>query len=266
MARIVFLQDTLGFVGSDLHTRYIRGIENCTIRLAQSFAGQGHEVVAFTEDSRSEECDGVQWKPLSVANAHREVDLAISNNNPVLFDKIRAKQRVLWVHNPTNLWRLVKRKHFGAALRYRPRAVMGSNDVREAIPWSVPFRERIVIPHGVGNVFLGQITPRTPPPPIAIFLSMTYRGLAPVIEMWRDHVMPKVPEAKLIVVAAPDDAYVSEALSIPGVSLQPRFPDPRDLAAFMVKARVHLFPGHRDETFCNVAAECSARGVPLFRT
>ncbi len=263
MARIAFLQDDLAYIGSDLHTRYLRGIENCTIRLSRGFARLGHDVTVFTEDERRETCDGVQWMPLNAAKSQGRFDLIIANNNPVLFDQAQGENRVVWVHNPTKPWRLIKKKRFGAMLRYRPAAVMGSDDVRRAISKAVPYAKRHVIQHGVGDVFLEHTKPRTPPPPVAIFLSMTYRGLGPVVEIWRDHVLPRLPDARLIILAAPEDRHVDEALELKGVSLQARFPDPRDLAVFMAQARVHLFPGHRDETFCNAAAEASACGVPL---
>lgn len=140
---------------------------------------------------------------------------------------------------------------------------MGSDDVRRTIPKAVTYSKRIVIPHGVGDVFPAQTKMRDTPQPVAIFLSMTYRSLGSVVDIWRNHILPHPPDARGIILEEPSDRHVDEALALPGVSLQSRFPDPLDLAQFMVRARVHLFPGHRDETFCNAAAESLACGVPL---
>lgn len=263
MTHIAFLQDGLQYVGSDLHTRYIRGIENCTIRLARGFACAGHQVSAITDDPREEECDGVTWRNWSNIDDLGSFDLAISNNSAVPFNRVTTERKVIWVHNPTNAHRLIKKKVYGALLKHRPPAVMGSHDVRVKIPWTVPFKTRSVIQHGVGDVFMAHRTPRTPPPPVAVFLAMTYRGLKPVLEGWRDIIAPAAPEARLVVIAAENDLHCDLARSLPGVEVRDRYPDPEDLAAFLATARVHLFPGHRDETFCNVAAESSACGLPL---
>lgn len=263
MARIALLQDGLEYIGSDLHTRYIRGIENCTIRLARGFARAGHEVWAITDDPREETCDGVTWRNWSNIGDLGKLDLAISNNSAVPFNRVDTDKKVIWVHNPTNAHRLIKKKVFGALLKHRPPAVMGSDDVRKKIPFTVPYKSRSVIQHGVGDVFLAHREKRPPPPPVAVFLAMTYRGLKPVLEGWRDVIAPAAPDARLVVIAQHDDIHCDFGRTLPGVEIKDRFPDPEDLAKFIASARVHLFPGHRDETFCNVAAESSACGLPL---
>ena len=216
MARIALLQDDLPYVGSDLHTRYIRGTENCTIRLARGFARDGHDVWAYTPDPREEDYDGVHWRNWSAADPGQPFDLAISNNSAIPFDQITAQCKVVWTHNPTNAHRLIKKRKFGAMLRHRPHAVMPSNDVKGRIPWTVPFRSRTVIQHGVGDTFLKHATQRPPPAPIAVFLARTYRGLGPVVEAWRDVIAPACPDARLVVIAGEGDEHTDAVRNLPG--------------------------------------------------
>jgi glycosyltransferase involved in cell wall biosynthesis len=103
-----------------------------------------------------------------------------------------------------------------------------------------------------------------PPAPLAVFLSQAYRGLAEVIAVWRGFVAPAMPEARLsaFVQAREIERYRDLARGEASIAIGPLVANAA-IPEVLRGARVVLAPGHRSETFCLVAAEAAAMGVPV---
>lgn len=186
-------------------------------------------------------------------------DLAIAVNDARLLPP-RAARQALWLHNEVTFRRELRRRRLPALLRHRPDAVFLSEGQRRAASRLLPFRRRLVIPHGLGAAYLAETAPRPPPPPLALFTSQPYRGLAELLDLWRTAIAPAVPQARLEARIAA--AHLAEFAAPPGATLAPRLPN-AEMPALLRTARVLLAPGHVSETFCLAAAEAIALGVPV---
>ena len=71
-------------------------------------------------------------------------------------------------------------------------------------------------------------------------------------------IAPKVPDAKLMVFTRlpKDSDYSVDQLGEAGVIFMPRVSQ-SDLAKHLRQARIMIYPGYEDETFCSAAAEAS---------
>lgn len=257
MAKIVFLEPGGSYSGSMLGTGDLRGTQNTTILLAESLAARGHVVECITKVAGGE-CNGVSW--LS-APSRASYDLAISNRYPNALDLVNADKKCLWVRNPLNRWSRFK-KSIRGILRHRPAAVVLSDYQLNTTPRIYPFSGRYVIEHGTDDIFLGRPEARKAPKPVAVFASYAYRNLKIVIDMWKKHIHPNLPEAELHLFCK--EADLTEYTGLENYNIIVRGQVPRDdLIAFHKQSRLLIYPGHPEETFCNVAHEATACGLPI---
>jgi glycosyltransferase involved in cell wall biosynthesis len=219
------------------------GTEQAVLNLAATLGARGHAV--------------------SVGTGAAEADISVAVNDATLL-RGASGLPVIWFHNEVSLWREWRRGRLPALWRHRPVAVfLGARQAAMA-PALPVFRRRVVIGHGVPEAVLRAAPAGSPPAPQAVFLSQAYRGLAEVISVWRRLVAPAMPGARLsaFVQAREVGRYRALALGEASIAIEPRVGNAA-IPEVLRGARVVLAPGHRSETFCLVAAEAAAIGVPV---
>jgi hypothetical protein len=220
------------------------GTEQAVLNLAAALRSRGHIVSVGSK-----------------ATAGADISVAV---NDARLLKGAPGLPVVWFHNEVSLWREWRRGRLPALWRQRPVAVfLGARQAAWA-PALPVFRRRVVIGHGVPEAVLGAAPADEVPAPHAVFLSQAYRGLAEVIAAWRRHVAPAAPGARLsaFVQAREVERYRALAGSEASIAVGHRVGN-ADIPEVLRGARVVLAPGHRSETFCLVAAEAAAMGVPV---
>jgi len=192
-----------------------------------------------------------------------EADIHVAINDAGLLPA-GAGPCAVWFHNEVGLWRETRRGRLAALARHRPVAVFCGHGQAAATSRLLPFRARAVIPHGLPQSVIDSAPAGSPPPPQALFVSQAYRGLTDVIALWRAHIAPACPQARLSAYTAPADLPRFQALgaATPSIAILPRIANAA-MPALLRGARVLLAPGHRSETFCLSAAEAIAMGVPV---
>jgi glycosyltransferase involved in cell wall biosynthesis len=269
--RIVMADAGLPFDGLTPRERPLGGAESAFVALAEALAARGAEVVAYARDARPLEHERVVWRPFFGPDlAAERGDLLIANRDPKLIAAATIRRKAFWLHNPAGF--LAKPRYLVALLAHRPALVFaGPAHARTAPRW-LPLH-RVQIPLGVEAPFLR--TERTPgiPEPRALFVSNATRGLAPLLALWRERILPRAPGARLIVHSGPGvyaaagakaeamTAVLTEAAQTPGVAVAAPLPK-ADLARAWAAARLLIYLGDPGETFCLAVAEAQAMGVP----
>jgi hypothetical protein len=266
--KIVMADAGLAFDGLTPQERPLGGAESAFVALAEAFAALDHEVAAFTRGARDIRHKGVSWAPLPLALP--AADLFIANRDPKLIGARRLGKQVFWLHNPAQF--LMKPRYLAPLLRHWPTLVFAGHAHAATAPVWLPFKKAL-IPLGVEAPFLE--TPRNSgaPPPRAVFTSNPLRGLAPLLDLWRDQILPAVPEAQLHIFSGPA-VYASEgkkadqmaailraAADAPGVVMRQPLPKAA-LAQELTNGRLLAYFGDVGETFCLAVAEAQAMGVP----
>ncbi len=269
MAAIVLADDGLVFDGAMIDERPLGGAETAFAALAAALAARGHQVQAFARGARRLVHQGVRWAPTEDGVADH-ADLYVANRGHRVLGFCRGARRMaFWIHNPAAY--LLKWRYQVPLLRRRPVLVFAGRYHAGTYPaWGMG-GERRIVPLGVSAAFLGW--PERPPPaaPIAVFTSNPLRGLDRLADLWSARVLPQVPRARLLVFAgaavygdprlaarmAPVLAHARAA----GAELLDPLPKPA-LAAALAAARVFVYGGDREETFCLAAAEAQAMGLP----
>ncbi len=271
MAKIAFLDDSFPFTGASLREGPLGGIQTATVMLAETLAARGHQVAVHGMVASDEKHNEVLYRPLFTPWGE-SYDLVVANCVAKLFPEVEGKKRALWMHGPAKYMR--KPRHLWPYLRFAPSLVFVGEYHRSTWPKWIPAFRPTIIPHGVGEPFIDAAPMEMPPPPHAIFLSNPRRNLGWVLEVWKDHIHPAMPEAQLHIYAGRsnygsrrddklDKALTQvEAYADKGVLRHDPLPKAQ-LVRALQDSRVMLYRGDLGETFCFAAAEAQAVGVPL---
>ncbi len=271
--RIILLDCiTTPYNGKIVREKAIGGIATCTACLAEALAKTGHDVTVLNnlEALQNGEHFGVKWHNENTIDPTQAFDIAIANNDAKLFDTVKAKHHVIWLHNRVLLEKTIRKGRLLPLLKYRPTAVFLGEKQKKNTHILHPFRKRLVIAHGLPEAFLQQNTTETAKPAQqALYCSQAYRGVAEMIELWVKYIHPECPDAEF-------KAYIGDEfpqdLSSKGMSrkdlaranirIMPKV-SKAELVEDLERSRMMLYPGHKDETFCLAAAEASALGIPI---
>lgn len=256
-----FLDPYAAYDARDFKTGSVSGTESCTLLIAEALARRGHRVTVANKLSAPVEVNGVRYLPLGDIGKLEPGTIAVSNNSISALGAAPTRRRVVWGHLDLRLRRLVNRGDLYAAYTIRPHLVVPSRYSAKRTQAVVPFRSRTIIEHGIDATFLQPPASSTAPPPIAVFASQPGRNLDMVLSAWREYIRPRLPKARLRLYfprsTMSDGLSAEEGIEIAGSVSKPQ------LAEAYRGARVMIYPGHKEETFCNAAAEAIASGVPV---
>ena len=236
------------------------GTEQAVIALTGALAARGHRVSVAGASQTARGLGGVAWLAPGQVPA---TDITVAINDARLLPPA-AGVAAVWFHNEVEFWREARKRRLSALWRHRPQAVfIGTDQARQATRL-LPFASRTIIPYGLPDRVLHAPAAPSPPGPHALFTSQAYRGLRAVIGMWRRHVLPAAPGARLsaYIDAADVPGYQALAAGAPSIRIRSRIGNAAVLDVLR-DSRVLLAPGHRAETFCMAAAEAVAMGVPV---
>jgi glycosyltransferase involved in cell wall biosynthesis len=203
----------------------------------------------------------VRYLPLSSVGTLEPDTIAVSNNSVSSLAAASTRRRVVWAHLDLRLRRLANRGDLFAVYRIRPHLVVPSKYSAGRTQAIVPFRSRTIIEHGIDATFLHPAVSSEAPPQVGVFASQPGRNLDMVLAAWREHIRPRLPNARLRLYF-PRSQMRAGLGSEQGVEIVGSV-SKSELAKAYRGARVLIYPGHKEETFCNVAAEAIASGVPV---
>jgi len=218
--------------------------------------------------------NGVDWRPIA-DGVPESCDLYIGNRGHRLIGlSPHARRRAFWLHNPGGY--LSKPRYLWPLLRYRPTLVVTGTYHASTVPAWIPGGGRAVIPYGLGTEYRAA-EPRTDvPPPVAIFTSNPLRGLDWLLDLWTRRIEPAARGAELHIFAGPQvygavgarkagemRAVLDRANALGARGVRCHAPVPKSaLVGKLRAARVMLYRGDPNETFCLAVAEAQALGLP----
>ena len=279
MARIVIADDGIEFDGRTPLERPLGGAESSLINLAEALAARGHDVIACTNCREEIVHRGVNWTPIhkdrDYGGLPAAADLYIANRGDRLIDLMPgARRTAFWIHNPAAY--ILKWRYLAKLWRTRPVIVfIGSYHAATCPKW-LPDGGRATIPYGISKTFLGQKPLAAPPPPRAIFTSNPLRGLDMILDLWSRHIQTHVPAAQLRIYsgsatygavgaakAGEMAAVLDKARALADQGVVVCEPVAKEaLAKALRAARVMLYRGDDNETFCLAVGEAQALGLP----
>jgi len=274
MAVIILADDGISFDGQTPEKGPLGGAESSVIQLVETLAARGHDVTVYNKCAAALDYKGVKWRPIS-DGVPETADLYIANRGDKLLRLCEnAENTVFWTHNPCRY--MLKARYLWQFWRRKPVIVFIGDYHATTLPAWVPDGGRRTIPYGLPDLFCEAEPASNVPGPRAIFTSNPLRGLDWLLDRWANEIEPDVPGAELHIFsgaatygaagARKGDAMAvvldkARALESQGVRLR----DPVGKKALIDElrlARVMLYKGDINETFCLAIAEAQCLGVP----
>lgn len=274
MARIILADDGIVFDGRTPEQGPLGGAESSVIQLVETLAARGHDVSVYNKCAAPLDYRGVKWRPLA-EGVPDSADLYIANRGDKLLALCpNAKKTVFWTHNPCRY--MLKARYLWPFWKRRPVIVFIGDYHATTLPDWVAEGGRRIIPYGLPDLFCEAAPADHVPGPRAIFTSNPLRGLDWLLDVWCQQIEPEVPGAELHIFSGAQtygaagarkgdamSAVLDKAASLADQGVRLRQPvDKAKLIEEIRLARVMLYKGDINETFCLAIAEAQAMGVP----
>ena len=266
----------------DIERKAIAGTQTAFVELSNALSNLGHEVVILTRTIELIDTKYYKWLNLDESNTDDEFDLMIVNVSVGLFNQFRhvkAKKKVLWIHNEAKYLLYWSRLKY--LILYRPIIVFSGNYHASTLPFFIPTGGRCIIPYGLSNqVLISQRNSLVIPSPKVFFTSNPLRSLRWLVDLWVEKIYPEIPEAELHVfsswqtygkwgesvkVRMKNEMEYASGFSNYNVIIRDVLPK-TELFKEMMTGRAIFYRGDKAETFCLAIAEAQALGLPAVVT
>jgi glycosyltransferase involved in cell wall biosynthesis len=270
---ITLVDDSIPFDGYTAAARPLGGAEKAFAALPGALARRGHTVAVINRCRWSMLVEGAQWDNFS-GRKPLTTDLLIAFRKPSLLEFMRqARRRVLWHVAPG---RLLERPATRTLLQDHQALVLLVSQL-QADEMAGSGLTTALLPPAVKSDFLAEAAnPAPASPPHAIVTSHPAHGLDWLIDLWVARIHPLVPDAELhlhsmSLAKAAEGGAVDPALAplvakvTAGAAQGIRVIRPQGdhlMAQAYRSARVHLYPGHSDDSAAYTLMESHAAGVP----
>jgi glycosyltransferase involved in cell wall biosynthesis len=263
---------------SDLEEKSIAGTQTAFIELSRAFEQLGAFVNVYTDTLQVLEGLGRTWNQLSQVDRTVSYDLMIGNVSPYLFENfkyIKARRKILWIHNEAKYLLYWQRLKF--VLNHRPIVVFSGKYHKSTLPFFIPTGGREIISYGISEVVHKMRSCNTEKRNKKIyFTSNPLRSLRWLVDLWVTQIHPHHPDAELHVFAG------WKTYGAWGIAVKTRMQKEIEYAAQFVtkniiirdvlpkqklflemkQGRAMFYKGDRAETFCLAVAEAQALGLP----
>lgn len=269
--KICLFDDSVPFDAWTPARKPLGGAEKAFALLPGPLATRGHQVHVYNRCKYSMPIEGARWhNPES--QRPMEGDVLIAFRRPTLLESLRRpRMRLLWATAVPEA--LASGKAAAYLKDMAPTLVFVSEAQAARYRGGLPAR---VIRPGVAGAYHRDL-PREDGPPRAVVTTHPAHGLDWLLDLWRDEIRPRVPEAQLDVYSAGLDRHMADPEAAPedlrplvakclalqdhGVAVLAPLGDD-GMAKAYASARVHLYPGHPDDMACWTLAESQAAGCP----
>lgn len=274
MVHIVMADDGIVFDGHTPDHSPLGGAESAFVSLAEAFAARGHAVSVRNNCTRPLFHKGVNWQPLTVEWPKSAALYIANRGDRLILAMPEADRTAFWIHNPACY--LLKWRYLWKLQRKKPIIIFIGAYHATTYPAWAPGGERVVIPHGLPEMFRTALPAQGIPGRRAIFTSNPLRGLDWLLGVWENAIWPRVPTAEFRVFSGPAtystigrdkaaqmERVLARAKSLTYAGVVVCAPVAKAvLLEELRRARIMLYRGDVNETFCMALAEAQGVGVP----
>ena len=243
----------------DLNNSKLRAAETILINIAISLSKLNHQVSIINNCPKNEKIGNINWININSLKDKYVCDLAISNNDCNLFDKILAKKKILISHSIQTIEKFIRKKQLLPYLRHKPKlALLGKYHLSKRNYFTRMFGF-FFMSYGVDQIFIktklldfNLIDQKQ-----AIFTSRPDRNLELLIDLWTKQISPIFNQAKLLITPNTFDHKLNTNIYIRELGSR------ENMINDLLKSRMIILPGHKAELFCLAAEEARELCVPI---
>ena len=255
--KVCFLDNNIiPYSSKDINSNRIRGAENILINLAKEISNQGNDVTVFNNYVGNDIIDNVRWLNLSQTHNDNFYDVAITNNDMRLFDKVRSNKYFAFSHSIQSIEKFIRKKQLISYLKYKPKIVLLSDYHKQNRNFFLKMFGSFRLDWAVDNEFLDINLNDDIIENIAIFTSRSDRNLDLLVNIWKNNIFPNNNHLKLLITP-------NKLTRVDSGIYERNFGDKHSLINDLLKSKVFLVPGHKAELFCIAAEEARELCIPI---
>ena len=255
--KICFLDSSIiPYTSNDLNSKNIRGGENAIIHLSNELSKLGNNIEVYNSFKDICVINGVKWSNISHTNKNLTYDIAFTNNDIKLFDKIIAKKYVAFSHSIQSIEKFIRKGQLFSYLKYKPKIVLLGKYHKENRNYLLKLFGTINLEWAVDPLFLETKLDENIIENRAIFTSRRDRNLDLLIKLWIKDIFPKNKSLKLY-------STPSELIENDYNIFARNFEDKTTMVNDLLKSKVLLVPGHKGELYCIAAEEARELCIPI---
>ena len=255
--KICFLDNSpIPYTTNDLNSKDIRGAENVVIHLSNELTKLDNKVVVFNNSLENKTINGVKWSNLNNVNRNITYDLAFTNNDMKLFDKIIANKYVAFSHSIQTIEKFIRKGQLISYLKYKPKIILGGKYHSNKRNYLLKMFGSINLQWAVDPLFLETNLDEDIIENRAIFTSRRDRNLDMLIDIWKKKIFTQNKSIKLY--TTPSN-LIDNNYNI----FTRNFNDKQSMVKDLLKSKVLLVPGHKGEIFCIAAEEARELCIPI---
>lgn len=255
--KICFLDNSnISYTSEDIYSNKLRGGENTLINLSNEFSKLDHDVTIYNNSKKNCKIKNISWINLNQINDNPHYDLAISNNDIRLFDKIRSTKKIAISYSIQSIEKFIRKGQFISYLKHKPKiALLGKyHQFNRNILLRIFGSFQISL--AVDDIFLNSEIKKNVLNDQAIFTSYSDRNLDLLVNIWKNKIYPINKKRKLLITPIKEN-YQNYNI------FNRIFGDKKILLNDILNSRICLIPGHKAELFCIAAEEARELCVPI---
>ena len=254
---ICFLDNSLiPYTYNDLNSKNIRGGENAIIHLSNELSKLGINVDVYNNCKDTNIINNVEWSNINHIKKNLVYDVAFTNNDLRLFDKITSKKYVAFSHSIQSIEKFIRKRQLISYLKYKPKIVILGNYHDINRNYFLKMFGKINLQWAVDPLFLETKLDENLIENRAIFTSRRDRNLDILIKIWIENIYPKNQSIKLYTTP-------SELIDCEYNIFARHFGDKPSMVKDLIKSKVLLVPGHKGELYCIAAEEARELCIPI---
>lgn len=255
--KICFLDNSnISYTSEDIYSNKLRGGENTLINLSNEFSKLDHDVTIYNNSQKNCKIKNISWINLNQINDNPHYDLAISNNDIRLFDKISSTKKIAISYSIQSIEKFIRKGQFISYLKHKPKiALLGKyHQFNRNILLRIFGSFQISL--AVDDIFLNSEIKKNVLNDQAIFTSYSDRNLDLLVNIWKNKIYPINKKRKLLITPIKEN-YQNYNI------FNRIFGDKKILLNDILNSRICLIPGHKAELFCIAAEEARELCVPI---
>ena len=241
----------------DIYSYKLRGAETVLINLSKELSNLGHKITVINNCYKNEIIDDISWKKIQSYNEKETFDLAISNGDTRLFDKINSNKKILFSYSLQTFEKFIRKKQIFSYFKHKPKIVFLSDYHINNTSKITSLFGHIRVNWGIDELFINAELNNNIDNNLSTFTSRPDRNLDLLINIWNNHIYPKFNSGKLLITPPTNQIDLSKNIFL-------RNADSRiEMINDIKKSRIFLIPGHKAELYCLAAEEASELCIPI---
>ena len=255
---ICFLDNTnFEYNSHDIYSYKLRGAETVLINLSKELSNLGHKITVINNCYKNEIIDDISWKKIQSYNEKETFDLAISNGDTRLFDKINSNKKILFSYSLQTFEKFIRKKQIFSYFKHKPKIAFLSDYHINSTSKITSLFGHIRVNWGIDELFINTELNNNIDNNLSTFTSRPDRNLDLLINIWNNHIYPKFNSGKLLITPPTNQIDLSKNIFL-------RNADSRiEMINDIKKSRIFLIPGHKAELYCLAAEEASELCIPI---